>query len=158
MSIGISFDRVVRFSAIWLRTSTKSSRRCSPRRARAASRSARTCPATTRSPSPTRLSPTAWRRFGESARSTFGRSRSFSSYRRDGRSCRTTAAAAYDDPAFQQMLDAYGGLAAQIVTPVLDGDRLKAVVSLHQLGQPRTWTPEEIAAATEAAGRVAGLL
>ena len=56
------------------------------------------------------------------------------------------------------MLDAYGGLAAQIVTPVLDGDRLKAVVSLHQLGRPRTWTAEEIAAATEAAGRVAGLL
>ncbi len=68
--------------------------------------------------------------------------------------CRT----AYDDPAFQAMLDAYGGLAAQIVTPVLDGDRLKAVVSLHQLGRPRTWTAEEIAAATEAAGRVAGLL
>ena len=28
-------------------------------------------------------------------------------------------AAAYDDPAFQAMLAAYGGLAAQIVTPVL---------------------------------------
>jgi GAF domain-containing protein len=68
--------------------------------------------------------------------------------------CRT----AYDDPAFQKMLDAYGGLAAQIVTPVLDGDRLKAVVSLHQLGQPRVWTAEEIGAATEAAGRVGGLL
>ena len=66
--------------------------------------------------------------------------------------------AAYDDPAFQRMLDAYGGLAAQIVTPVFDGDRLSAVVSLHQLGRPRTWTAEEIAAATEAAGRVAGLL
>ena len=61
---------------------------------------------------------TAWRRFGKSARSTFGRSRSFSSCREDGRSCRTTAARAYDDPAFQRMLDAYGGLAAQIVTPV----------------------------------------
>ena len=45
--------------------------------------------------------------------------------------CRT----AYYDPAFQEMLEAYGGLAAQIVTPILDGDRLKAVVSLHQLGQ-----------------------
>ena len=50
--------------------------------------------------------------------------------------CRT----AYDDPAFQRMLDAYGGLAAQIVTPVFDGDRLRAVVSLHQLGRPRAWT------------------
>ncbi len=68
--------------------------------------------------------------------------------------CRT----AYDDPAFQQMLDTYGGLAAQIVTPVFDGDRLRAVVSLHQLGQPRTWTTEEIAAASKAADQVAGLL
>ena len=50
--------------------------------------------------------------------------------------CRT----AHDDPAYQRMLEAYGGLAAQIVTPIFDGDRLRAVVSFHQLGQPRTWT------------------
>ena len=62
--------------------------------------------------------------------------------------------AAYDDPAFQRMLDAYGGLAAQIVTPVFDGDRLRAVVSLHQLGQPRRWAAEEVAAAR--AGRRPG--
>lgn len=68
--------------------------------------------------------------------------------------CRT----AYDDPAYQQMLDTYGGLAAQIVTPVFDGDRLRAVVSLHQLGQPRTWTTEEVAAASKAADQVAELL
>jgi GAF domain-containing protein len=68
--------------------------------------------------------------------------------------CRT----AYDDAAYQQMLDTYGGLAAQIVTPVFDGDRLRAVVSLHQLGQPRTWTTEEVAAASKAAGQVAQLL
>jgi len=66
--------------------------------------------------------------------------------------------AAYADPAFQQMLDAYGGLAAQIVTPVFDGDRLRAVVSLHQLGQQRTWTTEEVAAASRAADQVAKLL
>ena len=29
------------------------------------------------------------------------------------------SAGAYDDPAFQRMLEAYGGLAAQIVTPVM---------------------------------------
>jgi GAF domain-containing protein len=68
--------------------------------------------------------------------------------------CRT----AYDDPAFQQMLEAYGALAAQIVTPIFDGDRLRAVVSLHQLGQPRTWTAEEIGAATRVADQVAELL
>ena len=55
--------------------------------------------------------------------------------------------AAYDDPAFHAMLDTYGGLAAQIVTPVLSGDRLVAIVSVHQLGAPRSWTDEEIEAA-----------
>jgi GAF domain-containing protein len=68
--------------------------------------------------------------------------------------CRT----AYDDPAFQEMLEAYGGLAAQIVTPVFDGDRLKAVVSLHQLGRARTWSDDDVAAATRAAEQVAQLL
>ena len=38
--------------------------------------------------------------------------------------------AAYPDPAFQRMLAAYGGLAAQIVTPILYDGRLRAVVSL----------------------------
>jgi GAF domain-containing protein len=56
------------------------------------------------------------------------------------------------------MLDAYGGLAAQIVTPVFDGHRLRAVVSLHQLGQQRTWTTQEVAAASRAAYQVAKLL
>jgi GAF domain-containing protein len=68
--------------------------------------------------------------------------------------CRT----AYDDPAYQRMLDTYGGLAAQIVTPIFDGDRLRAVVSLHQLGRPRSWSDDEIAAATSAAEQVADLL
>ena len=67
-------------------------------------------------------------------------------------------AAAYDDPAFQRMLDAYGGLAAQIVTPVLRDGELAAIVSLHQLGAPRTWTEDEIATATKTAERVGELL
>jgi GAF domain-containing protein len=66
--------------------------------------------------------------------------------------------AAYDDPAFHEMLDAYGGLAAQIVTPIFDEDRLTAVISVHQLGQPRAWSPEDAAAATTAAKRVGELL
>ena len=65
---------------------------------------------------------------------------------------------AYDDPAYQRMLEAYGGLAAQIVTPIFDGDHLRAVVSLHQLGLPRSWSVDEIAAATRAAERVRELL
>ena len=68
--------------------------------------------------------------------------------------CRTAS----DDPAYQRMLETYGGLAAQIVTPIFDGDHLRAVVSLHQLGQPRSWSDDEIAAATRAAERVRELL
>ena len=66
--------------------------------------------------------------------------------------------AAYDDPAFQQMLDTYGGLAAQIVTPIFDGDRLRAVVSLHQLWQCRKWSDQDVAAASSAAEEVGRLL
>ena len=60
----------------------------------------------------------------------------------------------FDDPAFQRMLETYGGLAAQIVTPIFRGGSLVAIVSLHHLGQPRRWTDDEIAAATRAAARV----
>ena len=56
------------------------------------------------------------------------------------------------------MLAAYGGLAAQIVTPVLRDGELAAIVSLHQLGVPRAWTEDEIAAATRTAERVGELL
>jgi GAF domain-containing protein len=66
--------------------------------------------------------------------------------------------AAFDDPAFRRMLDAYGGLAAQIVTPVFAGERLEAIVSVHQLGAPRAWTAAETAAASAAAARVRELL
>ena len=63
--------------------------------------------------------------------------------------------AAFDDPAFHRMLETYGGLAAQIVTPVSVGGELAAIVSLHQLGAPRTWTDEDVAACTRAADRIA---
>lgn len=66
--------------------------------------------------------------------------------------------AAFDDPAFHAMLETYGGLAAQIVTPVFVGDKLEAIVSVHHLGTPRAWTEEEIEAARQAASRVADLL
>jgi GAF domain-containing protein len=68
------------------------------------------------------------------------------------------SAAAYDDPAFQRMLQAYGGLAAQIVTPVMRDAELAGILSLHQLGARRRWTPDEIAAATRTAERIAELL
>jgi GAF domain-containing protein len=68
------------------------------------------------------------------------------------------SAAAHDDPAFQRMLEAYGGVAAQVVTPVVRNGRLEAILSLHQLGAPRHWTDDEIAAAARAAERVRELL
>jgi GAF domain-containing protein len=66
--------------------------------------------------------------------------------------------AAYDDAAFHRMRRAYGGLAAQIVTPVLRNGRLVAILSVHELGAARTWTSEEAAAASDAAQEVHGLL
>jgi len=66
--------------------------------------------------------------------------------------------AAFDEPAFQRMLEIYGGLAAQVVTPIILCDQLAAIVSLHQLGTPRAWTDAEVAACTGTADRVAQLL
>ncbi len=68
------------------------------------------------------------------------------------------SARAYDDPAFLRMLEAYGGLAAQIVTPVMRDGTLEAILSLHQLGEPRAWTAEEVSAARRAAERIGELL
>ena len=67
-------------------------------------------------------------------------------------------ATAYDDPAFHRMRETYGGLAAQIVTPVLADGRVAAIVSLHQLGSPRHWTDDEIETCMAAAARVAELI
>ncbi len=67
-------------------------------------------------------------------------------------------ASAYDDPAFQQMREVYGGLGAQIVTPVLTAGRVSAILSVHQLGAPRRWTEGEIDRCGEAAARLAVLL
>lgn len=66
-------------------------------------------------------------------------------------------ASAFDDAAFQAMLAAYGGLAAQIVTPVTVEGRLVGILSVHQLGTSRVWRPDEIAAASRAAERLGAL-
>ena len=65
---------------------------------------------------------------------------------------------AFDDPAFHRMLAAYGGLAAQIVTPVVVDGELAAIVSLHSLGEPRAWSDADADACRRAADRVRGLL
>ena len=78
------------------------------------------------------------------------------------RSCRQVVQddcrSAFADASFQRMLETYGGLAAQIVTPVVAAGRVVAILSLHQLGSPRRWTPEEAAACRRAAERLAELL
>lgn len=68
------------------------------------------------------------------------------------------ASAAYDDPEFQRMLAAYGGLAAQVVTPVSRGGAVEAILSLHQLGAPRAWTDAEVEDCRRAAAEIARLL
>ena len=62
--------------------------------------------------------------------------------------------AAFDDPAFHRMLDTYGGLAAQIVTPIFVDGRLEAIVSLHQLGESREWSDADTAVCRQAAEHV----
>jgi GAF domain-containing protein len=62
------------------------------------------------------------------------------------------------EPHFREMLELYGGLRAQIVTPVVREGRVTAIVSLHQLGRTRHWTEAEIEAARDAACRVGELL
>jgi GAF domain-containing protein len=54
-------------------------------------------------------------------------------------------AVASDDPAFQAMLAHYGGMGAQIVTPVREGTTLLGIISLHHLGSPREWSERELA-------------
>ncbi len=68
--------------------------------------------------------------------------------------CRAASA----EPHFREMLELYGGLRAQIVTPVVREGRVHAIVSLHQLGRTRQWSAEEIGAASETARRVGALL
>ena len=67
-------------------------------------------------------------------------------------------ASAYDDPAFHRMRETYGGLAAQIVTPVLADGRVSGIVSVHQLGSPRRWAASEVEACRAAAARLTRLL
>ncbi len=67
-------------------------------------------------------------------------------------------ARAFDDPDFHRMLAAYGGLAAQVVTPVFVAERLAAILSVHQLGAPRRWSADDLDLANRAAERVRALI
>jgi GAF domain-containing protein len=62
------------------------------------------------------------------------------------------------DPLFQDMLEHYGGMRAQIVTPLFDEDRLVAVLSVHQLHARRTWSTAETDLARHALALIERLL
>ena len=66
--------------------------------------------------------------------------------------------AASNESHFRTMLELYGGLRAQIVTPVVREGRVVAIVSVHQLERTRHWTDEEIDAARSAVERIEALL
>jgi len=68
------------------------------------------------------------------------------------------SAAAYDDPAFHEMRARYGGLAAQVVTPVVRDGEVIGIVSVHDLTAPRRWTDDEIASCDAAVARLAQIL
>lgn len=70
----------------------------------------------------------------------------------------TDSAHASTDPAFQRMLEHYGGLGAQIVTPVREGERLLGIISLHHLGGPREWAERELSLARAGAQLAACLI
>ena len=58
------------------------------------------------------------------------------------------------DPAPPLELTTIYGAKAQMLAPVEEGSALIGWVSVHYLPSPRTWTPEDIAAITAAAGRI----
>lgn len=66
--------------------------------------------------------------------------------------------AASDAPHFRAMLELYGGMRAQIVTPIARDGRVVAIVSLHQLGRTRVWSEAEKACCRETAERIGALL
>ena len=65
--------------------------------------------------------------------------------------------AASADPLFHTMLEHYGDMRAQIVTPLFCEDNVAAVLSVHNLQETRKWSVEETGLARSAA-RTLGLL
>lgn len=62
------------------------------------------------------------------------------------------------DAAFARMLELYGGMRAQIVTPVRVGGELRAILSLHELRHARAWTEAETGLAREAAALIGAIV
>ena len=56
-----------------------------------------------------------------------------------------------------ELIQAYGAK-AQMLAPVLEGERLTGIVSVHQSGGPRAWSDADVQAIEEAARDVLGEL
>jgi GAF domain-containing protein len=63
-----------------------------------------------------------------------------------------------DDRPFQDMLELYGGMRAQIVTPVVIDGATRAIVSLHALGETRNWSAADAARCQATADAVRALI
>jgi len=62
------------------------------------------------------------------------------------------------DPLFHTMLEHYGDMRAQIVTPLFHEDNLIAILSMHQLRATRTWSTAETDLARNALALIERLL
>jgi GAF domain-containing protein len=62
------------------------------------------------------------------------------------------------DPLFHTMLEHYGGMRAQIVTPLFRDDNLVAILSVHQLHTTRNWSTAETDLARNALTLIGRLL
>jgi GAF domain-containing protein len=77
----------------------------------------------------------------------------------DGQVVQDDAAAAFpDDWEFHAMRERFGGMRAQIVTGCYRGDRLVALLSIHDLRAPRRFSPAERQRCRDAAAAIAGML
>jgi len=65
--------------------------------------------------------------------------------------------AAGDFPAPPELIELYG-VKAQMLAPIVGGDRLVGIVSVHYAPSTREWSDEDVAALDEAARRITALL
>jgi GAF domain-containing protein len=56
-----------------------------------------------------------------------------------------------DPPTPSQLMDLYG-VRAEMLAPLVDGELIVGIVSVHVTGEPREWSPTEIRALERAAG------
>jgi GAF domain-containing protein len=63
--------------------------------------------------------------------------------------------AASSEPQFRELLERYGGMRAQILTPITCGTRVVGIVSVHVLKRTRLWSDQDALACWSYADRIA---